>query len=332
MTGIVYFDQINKSAYRLALVKDSGSNSYRSRIGFNFGPLPIGYYTFVCEFFPVVMSNASVTAQATTISINSQTTKTFPTYTKTLVQFHRWNSTPPQFIYLDLHGSAPGGSRVLAHMVVYGVKGYVPNVDPSVFDTAFVIDNGKMVLETDLNLNGHQVSGMLSQTNSVMTMQTDLNLNGNSLIGKNGGGFGVDDDGRVQLRNELDLNGHGIRDVLSVRRDELVMQNKLDLNGQMVLDRFTPLFRYQNHALRFLKAVVVPGMVIEVESSVVTSSSNMVEFQLPAFWAPYNMFSRVVEVLLTSCNKERSFSIQGRLEIQFLNPDGRLTFTTAAFI
>ena len=122
VTGIVPFDdsihQINKNAYRMALVKDSGSNNYRSRIGFNLGSLSIGYYTFVCEFFPVVMSNVSVTALGTTISINSQTTKTFPTYTKTLVQFHRWNSTPPQFIYLDLHGSVSnGGSRVLAHMV-----------------------------------------------------------------------------------------------------------------------------------------------------------------------------------------------------------------------
>ena len=107
VSGIARFDdsihQNDKNAYRLILVKDFGSNNYRSRIGFNLGSLSIGYYTFVCEFFPIVMSNVSVTALGTTISINSQTTKTFTTYTKTVVQFHRWNSTPPQFIYLDLH-------------------------------------------------------------------------------------------------------------------------------------------------------------------------------------------------------------------------------------
>ena len=102
--------QMNKKAYQLSLVKDSGSNNYRSRIGFNLGSLPIGYYTFVCEFFPPDMTNVSVTVLGTTISINNQTTKTFTTYTKTLVQFHRWNSTPPQFIYLDLHGSAPSNN------------------------------------------------------------------------------------------------------------------------------------------------------------------------------------------------------------------------------
>ena len=112
------------------------------------------------------MQNISVTALGTTISINSQTTKTFTTYTKTLVQFHRWNSTPPQFIYLDLHGSAPGGARVLAHMIVYGVKGYVPNVDSSVYDAAFVIENGKMLTETDININGHTVMNLRNPTSS----------------------------------------------------------------------------------------------------------------------------------------------------------------------
>ena len=138
VSGIVRFDasihQNDKNAYRITLIKDLGSDNYRSRIGFNLGSLPIGYYTFVCEFFPIVMSNVSVTALGTTISINSQATKTFPTYAKTVVQFHRWNSTPPQFIYLDLHGSETSNARrILAHMVVYGVKGYFPNVPSYIF-------------------------------------------------------------------------------------------------------------------------------------------------------------------------------------------------------
>ena len=160
VTGIVRFDasihQNDKNAYRITLIKDLGSDNYRSRIGFNLGSLPIGYYTFVCEFFPIVMSNVSVTALGTTISINSQATKTFPTYTKTVVQFHRWNSTPPQFIYLDLHGSETSNNRrILAYIVVYGVKGYFPNVPSSVFDQLYVVNNGRMVMQTDLDLHGH---------------------------------------------------------------------------------------------------------------------------------------------------------------------------------
>ena len=162
VSGIVRFDasihQNDKNAYRMTLIKDLGSDNYRSRIGFNLGSLPIGYYTLVCEFFPIVMSNVSVTALGTTISINSQATKTFPTYAKTVVQFHRWNSTPPQFIYFDLHGSETSNARrILAHMVVYGVKGYFPNVPSSVFDQIYVVNNGRMVMQTDLDLHGHQL-------------------------------------------------------------------------------------------------------------------------------------------------------------------------------
>ena len=56
---------MNKKAYQLTLNKDSGSTNYRSRIGFNLGSLNIGYYTFVCEFYPPTMLNVSVTALGT---------------------------------------------------------------------------------------------------------------------------------------------------------------------------------------------------------------------------------------------------------------------------
>ena len=37
----------NKKAYQLSLQKDSGSNDYRSRMGFNLYPLPLGTYTVI---------------------------------------------------------------------------------------------------------------------------------------------------------------------------------------------------------------------------------------------------------------------------------------------
>ena len=194
VSGIVRFDasihQKDKNAYRITLIKDLGSDDYRSRIGFNLGSLPIGYYTFVCEFFPIVMSNVSVTALGTTISINSQATKTFPTYAKTVVQFHRWNSTPPQFIYLDLHGSETSNARrILAYIVVYGVKGYFPNVPSSVFDQIYVVNNGRMVMQTDLDLPGHRLvnnnqGGVSFDSGGVISLHDNLSTNGYSIVEK----------------------------------------------------------------------------------------------------------------------------------------------------
>ena len=147
--------QVNKKAYVLWLVlKDDSPNQYRSRLGFNLHPLPVGYYTMVVEWLPPEMNEASVTPQATTISISNYTTTTLEKNTKTLIHFHRWNSSPTQYIFLDLHGTVRDSSFIkIGHLIVYGVKETISNVDPSVYDTAFVIENGQMVMQTDLSLN-----------------------------------------------------------------------------------------------------------------------------------------------------------------------------------
>ena len=237
--------QINKKAYHLFLVKDSGSNNYRSRIGFNLGSLPIGHYTFVCEFFPTIMSNVSVTALGTTISINNQTTKTFSTYTKTLVQFHRWNSTPPQFIYLDLHGSASNNDpRVLAFIVVYGVKGYLPNLPASVFDQVYLIDNGRMVMQTDLDLHGQRLmnngQGWVSfDSGGVISLHDDLNTNGYSIVDKNSaGGFEIRDDGSTRLHGTLYLNGHRIDGVINFAAGDIVIMKNINMNGHSIKNSY----------------------------------------------------------------------------------------------
>ena len=159
--------QINKKAYFLKLLfKKSSPNQYQSRLGFNLHPLLVGYYTMVVEWFPPEMTEVSVTPQATTISISNYSTKTFEKYTKTVIHFHRWNSSPPQYLYLDLHGTVRNPSLItIGHLIVYGVKEIISNVDPSVYDTAFVIENGQMVMQTDLSLNGHNLSGSVHRIN-----------------------------------------------------------------------------------------------------------------------------------------------------------------------
>ena len=172
--GIVDFSnsphQINKKAYQLKLLfQKSSPNQYQSRLGFNLFKLPVGYYTFVVEWFPPEMSELSVTVQGTTISISNYATKTFENYTKTVVNFHRWGSSPPQFIYLNLNGTVTFPSlSTIGHLIVYGVKETISNVDPSVYDTAFAIENGKMVMETDLSLNGHHLSGSIHYINGYL--------------------------------------------------------------------------------------------------------------------------------------------------------------------
>ena len=214
VTGIISYapsiHQINKKAYQLTLNKDLGSTNYQSRIGFNLGSLKTGNFTFVCEFFPPSMSNISVTASGTTINISKQATKTFQTFTKTIVQFQRWNYNPPQFIYLDLNGSTPDNSpTALAFIVVYGVEGYTSNVPPSVFDRVYEVDNGRMVMQTELDLNGNSIRGTLNYSSNNIVMLKKIDMNNQKIINV---AFGTDDNDAVnkkQMENNLKYMVHG---------------------------------------------------------------------------------------------------------------------------
>ena len=56
----------------------------------------------------------------------------------------------------------------IGHLIVYGVKETISSVDPSVYDTAFVIENGKMLMQTDLSLNGHRLRGSVHYINGIL--------------------------------------------------------------------------------------------------------------------------------------------------------------------
>ena len=167
VTGIVDFaaspHEINKKAYEFTLVKDTdGSNDYRSRIGFTLYSLPLGYYTIIIEYMPPEITNVIVTVQGTTINIASQTTKTFDNYTKTLIKFHNWRKSTPDYLFINLHGKTT--SSTTGHLIVYGVKGYVSSVEPKIYDTVFSVNNGNMVMQTNIDLNNHKIINLANPT------------------------------------------------------------------------------------------------------------------------------------------------------------------------
>lgn len=126
----------------------------------NLSPLPKGLYTLVCEFFPFSLHNASATASIGAGSIATQHSITVPAdgaaagYVKNQVQPHHTRTgLGTDYIYFDLHGGRSGE----AHLIVYMVKNYVNNVSASVFDKLFTVENGRMEMLTDLDLNSKKV-------------------------------------------------------------------------------------------------------------------------------------------------------------------------------
>ena len=163
VTGIVDFQQsphkINKKAYALKIDKRSSDSMFLGRIGFNMFKIPEGEYTICVEFFPGKMDGVNVNAVSTSLNVNQQATKVFVNYSRSIIHMHKWQISPPEYLMLDLkwQGKAEDVSPGDAHLVIYGVKEFQPDVESAVFDSPFTIENGVMVMETDLNLNGKRL-------------------------------------------------------------------------------------------------------------------------------------------------------------------------------
>ena len=163
VTDIVDFQQsphkINKKAYALKIDKRSSDNMFLGRIGFNMFKIPEGEYTICVEFFPGKMDGVNVNAVSTALNVNRQATKVFVNYSRSMIHMHKWRISPPEYLMLDLkwQGKAGDASPGDAHLIIYGVKEFQPDVESAVFDSPFTIENGVMVMETDLNLNGKRL-------------------------------------------------------------------------------------------------------------------------------------------------------------------------------
>ena len=166
--GIAAFNQSphqNKKAYDITLIKDSGSNDYRSRIGFNIYTLAIGTYTIVFEFYPPEMTNIQLSCTASEAYIHKAVQRDFSAYSKLLVQFNNNSKQTPNYIYLTMHGTATA-TPVQCHLVVYGVKDWSDSVYPGVYDgldnEMFEYKNGDMEMKVNLDMNNKIISGLLN--------------------------------------------------------------------------------------------------------------------------------------------------------------------------
>ena len=162
VTGIKDFPNtphtLFKKAYHFTIGKNA-QNEYNARIGFNFNPVPTGAYTYVVEYFPPFMIDVSVDCRSTPLNVNKQIFKKFPTYVKNIVQIHKWQMATPDYLMIDLKskGGEATPTRGDGRLIVYGIKGTHNDVSSSVLDTPYVVENGKMVMETDLDLNGKRL-------------------------------------------------------------------------------------------------------------------------------------------------------------------------------
>ena len=158
----------NKKAYSITLQKDAGTNNYRSRMGFNLFPLPLGTYTIIFEFFPREMTNIQLSCQATSAYIHKTVQKDFSSYSKMLVQINNNSKNTPDYIYLTMHGTATA-TPAQGYLIVYGTKDWSDSLNPEIYDHVltkemFEYDDGIMKMNNDIDMNNHHITNLSDGT------------------------------------------------------------------------------------------------------------------------------------------------------------------------
>ena len=178
---------VNKKAYTFNLVRTS-VNSFNSRLKLNKKPLKEGEYTICVEFFIPKVDNDWFISASTPNPVDTLNyhTKHFnshsPKYSRTIIHTRKYKDND-NTIYLDISNSGYDGSSPLekAALIIYGVKGYQTDVDGTVYDQAFVIDDGDFTLQTDLDMNGFSLKNYdrgYTIDNDTIRLQKDLDLSG----------------------------------------------------------------------------------------------------------------------------------------------------------
>ena len=173
----------NKRAYDVTLQQHALPNHYNSILGFNLFSAGAGKFTLVFEFhYPTEMSNIIITSIANTSSINKQTQRKFIDHIKLITQVDNSSLQTPDYLFKKISGNA-SQATVKAHIIIYGVRGWIDSVDPGVYDDIihylddiFEDDNG-MKMKTNINLNYHQIKNLtdgINEADAVNKRQLDI--------------------------------------------------------------------------------------------------------------------------------------------------------------
>ena len=203
----------NKKAFQITLTKDVGTNDYRSRMGFNLYPLPLGTYTIIFEYYFPENTNIQLSCQSTTAYVHKQIQKDFTDYSKLLVQINNNSKTTPDYLFFTIHGTAVV-SNPEGYIIVYGVKDWSDSVDPNIYDDGFYVQmfqykNGDMQIQTDIDMNTHKIENLSDATNTkdaINKGQLDAYKALNDEIFTN-------NNGEMKILTEIDMNTHKIENL-----------------------------------------------------------------------------------------------------------------------
>ena len=219
----------NKKAFQITLTKDAGTNNYRSRMGFNLYPLPLGTYTIIFEYYFPENTNIQLSCQSTTAYVHKQIQKDFTDYSKLLVQINNNSKTTPDYLFFTIHGIAVVNNPE-GYIIVYGVKDWSDSVDPNIYDDGFYVKmfqykNGDMQIQTEIDMNTHKIKNLSDATNTkdaINKGQLDAYKALNDEIFTN-------NNSKMKILTELDMDNNKIINLKNaVNKNDVINKGQLD--------------------------------------------------------------------------------------------------------
>ena len=165
--------KVNKKAISIKLLLDGQKGYYSSRLGINMYTYDIDFYTMIIEiFFPSEIDKNTVDISVVAVyeNINKVTTRVDDDHCRTLVQFHKNQQHGNNYLYQDIimkmKPKQPYVPKLQCHLIIYGIKTYQSNVDSSVYDALWYIDNSeKLGFNTPITLQNQSISGVKDAKN-----------------------------------------------------------------------------------------------------------------------------------------------------------------------
>ena len=160
------YHKINKETYEMQLLLDS-IGYYSSRLGVNMYILPNGEYSLVYElYYPnsIDSSTVQISAVSSIETVSKVTTNVFNNHTRSIIHLHKYNNVAPNRLMIDMVLKNKAGvsyaNELTIFVIVYGVSGYVNNVNTSVWDRLFEVTNNGIKFEAPIDMDNKQMNNL----------------------------------------------------------------------------------------------------------------------------------------------------------------------------
>ena len=202
------FYQIKKATYEFIIKYDTSIKYYSSRLSIDLISLPLGEYTLVYEMYysdKIDQNEVIVTAGSSTLNVSKVNTNSFSDHSRSIINFHKYIfSTSYEDLDIDIILKHKFGERydpnTTIYVIVYGVKGHQNDVSTLVWDGAFVFENKALKLETNIDMNEHDIINV-----DKLSLKSTLDMGGNEI--KNlGDGIENGDAANIKQLNEYEDN------------------------------------------------------------------------------------------------------------------------------